>query len=267
MVKVRADGFEGAAARTDSQHIASYSESIACAFKGNFIMRFSKRVRCPLPAAVALAMLAGCSGGAGALPITADPNAEHSLINAQRSLFNKVRLSEPANGSFKSLYSFSGSPDGKNPEAALIHVRGLLYGTTVVGGVNNLGSVFQVTASGTESVLYSFKGGSDGSLPIASLVDIKGTLFGSTFQGGSSTLEPFSRSLRLAWKAYFIASKVAWMVRGRKGPSSTSTERSMAPLRVVALAATERSSSLLCQVRKAYFTAFRVRTAQLPMLV
>lgn len=44
------------------------------------------------------------------------------------------------------LHSFSGSPDGANPYAGLVMDRaGNLYGTTVNGGNNNLGSVFKLT--------------------------------------------------------------------------------------------------------------------------
>lgn len=43
------------------------------------------------------------------------------------------------------LYSFLGGADGGYPESSLVVVKHSLYGTTTLGGKNNLGSVFKVT--------------------------------------------------------------------------------------------------------------------------
>jgi uncharacterized repeat protein (TIGR03803 family) len=91
------------------------------------------------------------------------------------------------------LYSFcarSGCTDGSNPRAGLVlDTSGNFYGTTDVGGANNLGTVFEVSPSGTETVLYSFctqSGCTDGYHPLAGLVlDTKGNLYGTTFDGGA----------------------------------------------------------------------------------
>ena len=86
------------------------------------------------------------------------------------------------------LYRFKNSPDGSVPEASLIDVRGVLYGTTCSGGASNQGAVFRITTSGAESVIYSFKGGpSDGQCPEAALTDVNGTLYGTTSAGGSKS--------------------------------------------------------------------------------
>jgi uncharacterized repeat protein (TIGR03803 family) len=83
------------------------------------------------------------------------------------------------------LHSFGGPGDGIYPYAALLDVKGTLYGTTYGGGANGDGTVFSLTPSGKETVLYSFKGGSgDGKDPYAGLINVKGTLYGATFQGG-----------------------------------------------------------------------------------
>jgi len=89
------------------------------------------------------------------------------------------------------LYRFAGPThrDGANPEGNLIRdAAGNLYGTTAVGGISNVGTVFQVTNKGKERVLHSFTNtGSDGMTPFAALVrDPKGNLYGTTFWGGSS---------------------------------------------------------------------------------
>ncbi len=90
-------------------------------------------------------------------------------------------------GTEKVLYAFVGGSDGANPNAALIDMKGTLYGTTYAGGGSGCNSgcrtVFTVTTSGTEKVLHAFAG-SDGSAPVAGLLDVRGTLYGTTSSGG-----------------------------------------------------------------------------------
>jgi uncharacterized repeat protein (TIGR03803 family) len=51
-----------------------------------------------------------------------------------------------ANGSYTSLYSFSGGADGSNPQAALVQGSdGNFYGTTYGGGTGEAGTVFRLT--------------------------------------------------------------------------------------------------------------------------
>ena len=56
----------------------------------------------------------------------------------------------PANAqTYSVLYSFTGTPDGANPYAGVaLDKQGNLYGTTYVGGVDNLGTVFKIPTSG-----------------------------------------------------------------------------------------------------------------------
>jgi len=94
----------------------------------------------------------------------------------------------------KRLYTFLGkdAADGAEPSAALLmdeSSAGVLYGTTVLGGANDKGSVFRLapTQSGAykETVLYSFGAtDSDGEYPYASLIEIQGTLYGTASGGG-----------------------------------------------------------------------------------
>jgi uncharacterized repeat protein (TIGR03803 family) len=51
-----------------------------------------------------------------------------------------------------SLYSFTGQPNGALPQCTLLNVRGVFYGTTLIGGAYNNGTVF----SGSGNVVYSF---------------------------------------------------------------------------------------------------------------
>ena len=92
------------------------------------------------------------------------------------------------------LYSFSGnggitgSQDGAEPIGRLIEGSdGNLYGTTSVGGANNLGTVFRITRLGVETVLYSFQGTPDGSKPFGGLVQgSNGNYYGTTTAGGAA---------------------------------------------------------------------------------
>jgi uncharacterized repeat protein (TIGR03803 family) len=92
-------------------------------------------------------------------------------------------------GTEKVLYSFGSQPgDGQSPEAGLVFdKKGNLFGTTVSGGADGYGTVFELTTAGTEKVLYSFGSQSgDGQSPYAGLVfDKEGNLYGTTEKGGA----------------------------------------------------------------------------------
>ena len=85
------------------------------------------------------------------------------------------------------LYTFTGASDGANPQSGVIlDKKGNLYGTTIGGGTDGFGTVFELTAKGKEKVLYSFAGGADGKSPISGLAaDKAGNLFGTTNLGGN----------------------------------------------------------------------------------
>lgn len=91
-------------------------------------------------------------------------------------------------GTERVLYSFgSQSGDGYEPKAALIDVKGTLFGTTVNGGPHTEGTVFSVTTSGNEQVLYSFgSSAEDGTYPSGGLVDVNGVFYGTTDTGGAN---------------------------------------------------------------------------------
>ena len=102
---------------------------------------------------------------------------------------------------FLTLYKFcsqAGCADGAHPTSALINVKDALYGTTVAGGAQGLGTVFSLGPDRIESVLHSFSGqpndgsngGSYGYSYIAQLagglVALGGVLYGLTPSGGPS---------------------------------------------------------------------------------
>lgn len=85
------------------------------------------------------------------------------------------------------LLAFDGV-HGNGPAGTLLaDAQGNLYGTTIYGGLYNLGTVFKLATNGTETVLYNFAGGNDGKYPYSSLVmDGKGNLYGTTEFGGAN---------------------------------------------------------------------------------
>ncbi len=88
-------------------------------------------------------------------------------------------------GKEKTLYNFTGREDGANPQAALINVGGILYGTSSAGdgGLSPFGAVFAVNAkTGAETTLYTFPAdGSNGGHPLTPLRYFKGALYGTSF--------------------------------------------------------------------------------------
>ncbi|HUD99815.1 MAG TPA: choice-of-anchor tandem repeat GloVer-containing protein [Bryobacteraceae bacterium] len=113
-------------------------------------------------------------------------------------------------GSFKTLYSFTGQPDGANPSASVVIGGGVLYGTTQYGGTGRCtyislgcGTVFSLTpptspgGAWTESVLHDFKGkccqaSEDGDNPVAPVViGSGGVLYGTTQYGGTGSCPAF----------------------------------------------------------------------------
>jgi uncharacterized repeat protein (TIGR03803 family) len=105
-------------------------------------------------------------------------------------------LSPGSNGTWteKVIYDFSvgGSSTGFLPWGGLvIDSSGNIYGTTLSGGANFLGTVFQLSpgSNGTwsEKVLYNFSGGADGGSLFESslIIDASGNLYGTAENGGA----------------------------------------------------------------------------------
>jgi uncharacterized repeat protein (TIGR03803 family) len=111
-----------------------------------------------------------------------------------------------ANWILNPLYSFAGGTDGANPEARVIFgPDGLLYGTTLFGGVvgcgpSGCGTVFDLRPTPrtctaalcpwTETVIHRFASGADGNYPeFGDLIfDRIGNAYGVTYDGGSGGL-------------------------------------------------------------------------------
>jgi uncharacterized repeat protein (TIGR03803 family) len=97
-----------------------------------------------------------------------------------------------ANWTEKILHSFGTTEnDGVNPYGGLIrNAAGHLFGTTLTGGANGQGMVFelgQILGVWVEAMPHSFNNdGTDGINPYAGLIfDGSGNLYGTTFSGGA----------------------------------------------------------------------------------
>ncbi len=80
------------------------------------------------------------------------------------------------------LYAFTGGTDGANPYAGVtLAPSGDVYGTTVMGGLNNEGAVYKCGPSGEETALFSFGPPVDtGDEPQAGVIlDSQGNLYGT----------------------------------------------------------------------------------------
>ena len=87
------------------------------------------------------------------------------------------------------LHGFAGLPDGGAPEAELTRgLDGALYGTTVAGGTNGLGTIFKINPDGGGYAnLYCFAASPDGAHPYGGLVQGgDGRLYGTTTWGGNA---------------------------------------------------------------------------------
>jgi uncharacterized repeat protein (TIGR03803 family) len=125
------------------------------------------------------------------------------------------------------LWSLTGNADGANPYSGVILDKaGNIFGTTLDGGTNNSGSVFELTHSGSgwsETTLHDFYGNSNGIFPQAGLIlEKSGNLIGATSSGG----------LRGGGTVYSLApAKGGWKLstlynfpgRGQPGPSDKLT--------------------------------------------
>ena len=128
----------------------------------------------------AIALLTGCgySQTTNGTALPALPNAAGSSV---RSAAPKEHV----------LYSFTGGNDGGNVHTDLIADHsGNLYGTTVVGGTANCGTVFKLTPATSppwpETVLFNFDCFTTGKTPYGGVAfDPHGNLDGATVSGGS----------------------------------------------------------------------------------
>lgn len=90
---------------------------------------------------------------------------------------------------YAKLHDFGGSSDGRQPRGSLMYDGTFLYGTTLQGGVSDMGVIFKIKPDGTGFLkLLDFSGASNGKLPHGSLIMDGTFLYGMTVQGGTYDL-------------------------------------------------------------------------------
>lgn len=105
--------------------------------------------------------------------------------------FNRGVLFEydPATEEFNKLIDFDGTTNGRNPIGEILEAsNGKLYGTTLFGGANNRGVMFEYDLS-TSSItnIVNFDGANNGGNPKGSLMQaMNGKLYGMTLNGGAN---------------------------------------------------------------------------------
>jgi uncharacterized repeat protein (TIGR03803 family) len=124
---------------------------------------------------------------------TAWYNVKRKPLNFRGTVY---KLSPGESGWTKKIL-FTFTPDdsvvqGNAPSGGVVlDAAGNIYGTTIQGGTNSLGTVFELVApvgkskKYEEQVLWSFNGG-DGSQPLGGLILDAGNFYGTTSAGGSS---------------------------------------------------------------------------------
>ncbi len=102
-------------------------------------------------------------------------------------LATNVPVLREAGEGYQSLYRFAGGPrDGAHPVASLFSLRNRLFGTTMSGGKDGVGTVYRIGSLGVEQVLYSFPVADNGKVPASNLIAFKGRLYGTTYGGGGT---------------------------------------------------------------------------------
>ncbi|HEY2477066.1 MAG TPA: choice-of-anchor tandem repeat GloVer-containing protein [Candidatus Cybelea sp.] len=97
-------------------------------------------------------------------------------------------LKTDGSAAYRVVYNFKNAPDGNSPIGDLVAINDKLFGTTLSGGENLKGTVFEVHPDGSERVVYSFSGTPDGEGPHGGLVQLNGSMYGTTEFGGANNL-------------------------------------------------------------------------------
>src|SRR5271170_1470431 len=116
-------------------------------------------------------------------------NARIALLATLAALGMLGGTATAEGGAYRVIHNFKGNPnDGWGPMGVpVVAMDGDLYGVTVGGGTNDLGTVFRLTApqshGGTwkETVLYNFTSGGDGQTLTSLARGEDGTLYGAGY--------------------------------------------------------------------------------------
>ncbi len=118
------------------------------------------------------------------------------------------------------LYNFcnlTSCADGSSPAGGLVEATdGNFYGTTLTGGANGKGTIFQITPTGQLSTLYNFcsqPNCPDGYEPLTTLLQATDGNFYGTTHGGNGTVFKLSTGLAPFVKPLPISGKVGSAVK------------------------------------------------------
>jgi uncharacterized repeat protein (TIGR03803 family) len=96
---------------------------------------------------------------------------------------------KPDGTGYIDLLDFAGTTNGGGPRGSLISDGVFLYGMTIGGGANSMGTIFKIMPNGTGyTKLLDFAGATNGKLPHGSLYYDGTFLYGMTQQGGANDL-------------------------------------------------------------------------------
>jgi len=101
----------------------------------------------------------GGGDGSGPMPgLALATNGNFYGVNSDGGNYGHgVAFKITAEGSLTTLFAFSDGAEGGNPNSKLIQAtNGNLYGTTVIGGTNGDGAIFEVTLAGALTLLHDF---------------------------------------------------------------------------------------------------------------
>ncbi|MGA7246355.1 MAG: choice-of-anchor tandem repeat GloVer-containing protein, partial [Candidatus Cybelea sp.] len=168
----------------------------------------------------------------------------------------KVNVSS---GKKRILYNFHGDSQGRKDgyfpaSYGLIDLHGMLYGTTVAGGVQNCGgdsalhgcgTIFKIRPSGDGyRVVYRFKGANGSGRP-NNILDVNGTLYGTTATGGSSAC--FSQGCGTLFKFDIASHRLTVLYRFRGGNDGSDPNSLLAHMNGALYSTTVAGGDSQCQ--------------------
>ncbi len=93
---------------------------------------------------------------------------------------------KPDGTGYARLLDFAGAANGSSPGGSLISDGTFLYGMTVDGGTNDMGTIFKIMPDGTGYAKLLDFDGANGSSPQGSLISVGTFLYGMTSYGGTN---------------------------------------------------------------------------------
>ena len=95
----------------------------------------------------------------------------------------------PDGTGYSKLVDFAGTTNGSYPHGSLISDGIFLYGMTISGGTNNLGTIFKIMPNGSDySKLFDFLFNTSGRSPYGSLFSDGTFMYGMTYLGGTNNM-------------------------------------------------------------------------------